>query len=176
MMILNILNNKSVWRLLALVSYSPGASYTRTELMRLLDWNNISLDRALRKLEANKVLIREKRLIRLDFSQKITGQLLDIVEQDKKMLNYPVFNLFLVLIELAGRLESYDIEACLFGSHAKKTARVDSDIDIAIISDKPPDLTHLKESVSSKLQFHYFKPKDRARLMQEVRKHGVRII
>src|SRR3989344_4716050 len=104
-MMVNMLNNKSIWRLLALVSYSPGAGYTRKEIMELLKWNNLSLDRSLKKLEFYKIIKRERRVIKLNFGNKETGRLLEMIEEDKRKLNHPSFELFLVLTEFLRLIE-----------------------------------------------------------------------
>ena len=179
-MILNILNNKSVWKFLALVSYSPGAGYSRKEIMHLLSWNNLSLDRTLTKLLFYKIIRKERRQIKLDFSIAETKQLLDIIELEKKRLEYPTFELFLILHEFVRNIEDHKIEALyLFGSHAKKTATVSSDIDIAVFSDKV-NLVIAKDKIlqeyGKEIQLHYFKVGEKGKLVDEVLKHGVRLV
>jgi len=180
-MILNILNNKSVWKLLALVSYSPGAGYIRKEIKKLLDWNNLSLDRALKKLEFYKILQKSGRIIKLNYDNPKTEELLEIVKEDKKRLNYPNFELFVILHEFVWLSESPKIDKIyLFGSHAKKTASLNSDIDIAVFSYSKISLVkakeHIKEKYRKEVQVHYFRPKEKSKLVNEVFKHGVRIV
>ena len=177
----NVLNNKSIWRLLALVSYSPGAGYTRKEIMELLKWNNLSLDRSLKKLEFYKIIKRERRVIKLNFGNKETGRLLEMIEEDKRKLNHPSFELFLVLTEFLRLIEEDNIDSVyLFGSHAKKTASISSDIDIAVFSDKKLNLIEAKErilqSLEKKIQVHYFKTGEKGKLVNEIIKHGVKIL
>ncbi|MBW2989450.1 nucleotidyltransferase domain-containing protein [Candidatus Woesearchaeota archaeon] len=179
-MILNILNNKSIWRFLALASYSPGSGYTRKEIKELLRWNNLSLDRTLDKLIFYKIIIKDGRKIKLDFSNEETSLLLDIVEKDKKRLNYPSFNLFMVLVDFLRIIESFDIsQVYLFGSHAKKTASVSSDIDIAVFSEGKVNLIKAKDQIlqdyGRNIQLHYFDVDEKGKLVSEVMKHGVRL-
>jgi len=180
-MIVNILNNKSTWKFLALASYSPGAGYTRKEIIKLLDWNNLSLDRTLKKLEFYKVIKKQGRIIKLDFEQPITQQQLNILEQEKSRLNQPTFELFLVLAEFLRLIQELSIQSVyLFGSHAKKTASVNSDIDIAIFSEKKVNLIDAKDKIQQtfqkNIQLHYFNSGDKGKLVDEVFKHGVKLI
>jgi predicted nucleotidyltransferase len=179
-MIINILNNKSVWKLLALISYSPGSGYTRQEILRLLKWNNLSLDRTLKKLEFYKIIEKEKRIIKINFSNEESNSLLDIIEKDKKKLNYPSFELFLILNEFLRLIENKNIDFIyLFGSHAKKIASVKSDIDIAIFSDKKINLIEAKDKIlqefNKEIQLHLFKINEKGKLIDDILKNGVKI-
>jgi len=180
-MIVNILNNKSVWKFLALASYSPGAGYTRKEIIKLLNWNNLSLDRTLRKLLFYKIIKKQGRIIKLNFEKHKTEVLLNIIEEEKKKLNYPCFEIFLVLVEFLRLIERNDIDSVyLFGSHAKKTASVDSDIDIAVFSGKKVNLIKAKDKILQEfdkgIQLHYFKHGEKNKLVDEILKHGIRIL
>lgn len=180
-MIVNILNNKSAWRFLALASYSPGAGYTRQEILKLLKWNNLSLDRALKKLGFYKIIKKEGRIIKLDFSSNETKVLLDVIEEDKKKFNYPSFELFLILSEFLKFIEGKSIGSIyLFGSHAKKTASASSDIDIAVFSDEKINLVEAKDTVmqefGKEIQLHYFKTNEKGKFVEDILKEGVRIL
>jgi predicted nucleotidyltransferase len=180
-MILNILNNKSSWKLLALISYGSGAGYTRKEIKKLLRWNNLSLDRAIKKLQFYKIIRKEGRIIKLDFSNERTGQIMELLESEKKRLNYPNLELFLILHEFIRLSESKRIsEVYLFGSHAKKTAKENSDIDLAIFSKEKVNAIEAKDSIlqeyGKEIQPHYFRLEEKSRLIEEVKKHGIRII
>jgi len=180
-MIANILNNKSVWKLLALVSYSPGSGYTRQEILRLLRWNNLSLDRTIKKLEFYKIIKKEKRIIKLDFNNNETKILLNIIEEDKKKLNCPSFELLVILNEFLRLTEDKNIDSVyLFGSHAKKTASVSSDIDLAIFSDEKINLIESKEKIikefDKEIQLHYFKKGEKGKLINDIFKNGVKIL
>lgn len=180
-MIIDILNNKSVGKLLILLSYSPGAGYSRGEIMDLMKWNNLSLDRALKKLEFHKVIIREGRTIKLNFASEETKKLMEVVEYDKKKLNFPSFEIFTVLVEFVRLAEAHKIDGIyLFGSHAKKTASVNSDIDVAVFSKEKVNLIEAKAAISEEfgkeIQLHYFKTGEKSKLVNEVKKHGVRLV
>src|SRR4030043_1059972 len=98
-MIANILNNKSVWKFLFLTSYSPGSGYTRGELLKLMNWNNLSLDRVLKRLLFYNIIKKEGRIIKLNFEESRTKDVMNLIEQEKKRLNYPAYELFLIIAE-----------------------------------------------------------------------------
>lgn len=173
-MLFNILNNKSIWKLLVLFSYSPGAGFTRKEFQNILKWNNLTLDRTLNKLIFYKILIKQKRVFKFNFENN--SHILQIIDYEKKKLNYPSFELFLILHDFIRYCENNIGEMYLFGSYAKKTASVNSDIDIAIYSSA--DLTYAIEKISDKyskkIQIHNIIPK--SELDKEVKKHGIKLI
>jgi predicted nucleotidyltransferase len=180
-MITNIINNKSVWKLLALISYSPGAGYTRKEIIKLLNWNNLTLDRTLEKVNFYNIIIKNKRVIKLNFENPDTSKLLDIMEYEKKKMNFPSFELFILLKDFLRLIESKNIKNIyLFGSHAKKIASVNSDIDIAIFSNEKINLIEAKQTISDhyekEIQLHYFKSNEKNIIIEEVIKHGVKLI
>lgn len=180
-MILNILNNKSNWKLLALMSYAPGAGYTRNEMQKIIKWTNLSLDRTIRKLEFYKIILKDKRIIKLNFSNERTKQILEIIEFEKKKLNYPQLPLFLIIHEFIRLVDDKKIDTMyLFGSYAKKTAKESSDIDIAIFSKEKINLIQAKDRIlqeyDKEIQLHYFNLDEKSKLVEEVKKHGILIL
>lgn len=180
-MIINILNNKSTWRLLALMSYSPGSGYYRHELKKLLVWNNVSLDRTIDKLLFYSILIKERRVIKLNFENPETELLLEIIKQDKKKMNFPTFELLIILTDFLSLIENKrEIEGVyLFGSQAKKTAHLKSDIDIAVFSNTTVNLIEAKDKIlqdyDKNIELHYFKKTEKGPLVTEILKTGIKI-
>ena len=183
-MIPSLLNNKTVWYFLILASYSPGSGYTRKEIQDLTHLDNLSIDRTIQKLLFHKVVRKEKRIIKLNFDNPETMHLLDFIHQEKKKLNYPSYELFMLLIDFFQSIEIYSIDSIyLFGSHAKKTASTNSDIDIAIFSLEEVNVLREEEKIESKfgkeLQIHYFKIGDikkKNKLVEQILKDGVKIL
>jgi predicted nucleotidyltransferase len=171
-MIFNILNNKSTWKLLALYSYSPGSGFTREDIKKILKWNNTTLDKALEKLFFYDILKKEKRIIKYNFESGI----LDLFEKEKKRLNYPSFELFLILNDFIKFCESHKADMFLFGSHAKKTASINSDIDIAVYSnfDYLEAVEKILDDYNKKIQVHNII--NGSKLDKEVKKHGVKLV
>lgn len=183
-MIPALLTNTTMWRALLLISYESGAGYTRKDLQSLTHLDNLSLDLTIKKLLFHKILHKEKRVYYLTFENQETNTLLKIMEDQKKELRYPSYELFLILVELVHALEKKNIEAIyLFGSHAKKTASLHSDIDIAVFSDAHLDLSAEEEKIEEKfgkeLQVHSFLTKElegKSSLIKNILKDGVRLI
>lgn len=177
-MILNILNNKSTWKLIALMSYSPGSGYSRQEIKELLEWNNLTLDRALKKLKFYKIIKQKNRILKLNYSNEETQQLLYLINKEKEKLNYPELNLFIILSDFLNEIEYLTINsAYLFGSYAKKTASIHSDIDFAIFSDEKINTIKIKDKLeqkyNKKIQIHNITKKDK--LTKEILKHGIKL-
>ena len=183
-MIPSILNNKTVWYFLILASYSPGSGYSRKEIKDITKLDNASLDKVLRKLIFHKIIKKEKRIIKMNFDNPETGMILDLLEQIKKKLNHPTYDLLLIITEFLHFIEFAEIDSIyLFGSHAKKTTSPNSDIDIAIFSDEKLNLIKEEEKIEEKfgkeLQLHYFKTeelKHRNKLIENILKDGVKIL
>lgn len=171
-MIFNILNNKSTWKLLALFSYSPGAGFTREEIKKILNWNNLTLDRALEKLFFYKILKKENRFIKFNLEKNI----LNIFEEEKERLNYPKLELFLILNDFVRYCENKNCDVYLFGSHAKKTASINSDIDIGVYCDEDyiEVMEKIKDEYNKKIQIHNISKG--SKLDKEVKKHGVKLV
>lgn len=171
-MIFNILNNKTNWKLLALYSYSPGAGFTREEIKKILKWNNLTLDRALDKLLYYDILRKEKRVIKLNLEKNI----LNIFEEEKKRLNYPTLELFLILNDFIRYSETKKSDMYLFGSHAKKTASIHSDIDIAVYCEEDfiEAIERIEDEYGRKVQIHNIIKG--SKLDKEVKKHGVKLV
>ncbi len=183
-MIANVLNNKSVWKLLFLISYSPGSGYTRGELLKLTKWNNLSLDRVLKKLLFYNIIQKEGRIIKLNFEDIKTKVIVNLIEQEKKRLNYPSYELYLIITEFLRLVENKPIFAIyLFGSWAKKTASKSSDIDLAIFSKDELNLIKVQDKIEQrfevKLQLHYFEEdtlkNKRDPLIKNILKDGIKI-
>jgi predicted nucleotidyltransferase len=181
-MISNILNNKSVWKVLLLFSYGRGVGYTRGKFKELTKLQNKSLDKVIRILDFYDLIIKKKRIIKLNLRNKFTDEIMNLIEKEKEKLNYPNYNLYLILNEIIRVLETKKKinEIYLFGSHAKKIASKNSDIDIAVITENLNlDLTteqeKLEEKLNFKIQFHIHKFSNNL-LSEEIKLSGIKLI
>jgi len=181
-MISTILTNKSIWKVLILFSYAPGAGYRWSDLKQHTALQIKSLKLALEILEFHKILKKEKMIYQIDFSTKLSNSILNIIEDEKKRLNYPNYNLFIALntmMELLQKRKEIN-KIYLFGSHAKKKASINSDIDIAIITDNinldfTKELIELEEKHGYKFEFHTHQFGNDL-LSKEIKTHGVKIV
>jgi len=162
-MISNFLNNKSVWKIIYLYSYSPGAGFLRKDILNLTKLNNLSLDLALGRLFFENILIKKGRIIKLNFDNEKTEKLLELINIEKKNLNFINYDLLITLNEFLDNCSLLKIDKIiLFGSHAKKTASIGSDIDLAVVCDKKirKELMEIQDKVerkfNAKFQLHFF--------------------
>lgn len=181
-MLANLLVNKSVWRVLILYSYGQGIGYNWSELKEYTLLQIKSLQIALEELYFHKILLKEKRIIKLNLANPMTSDLMNIIEFEKKRLNFPNFKLYLALIIMVDKIKKKEIkELYLFGSHAKKTASINSDIDIAVISENlnlnlTKEQIELEEKYGLKFEFHIFKELGKDMLSKEIIEQGVRLV
>lgn len=183
-MIPSLLNNKTIWYILILISYSPGSGYTRKEIKELTKLDNISLDNALKKLISHKIIRKNGRIMKVDFNNIETKFIFDIIDHEKSKLNYPSYDLFIVLFEFVNLIYLKKIDKIfLFGSYAKKIASENSDIDLAIFSEDKVNLITEEEKIeikfNKKLQLHYFKTNElngTNKLVKEILKDGVPVL
>lgn len=177
-----ILTNKSVWKILILYSYGEGAGYTWSDLKKHSNLQNKSLKIATEILLFNKILKKEKKIFKMNFGNENTSFILEIIKKEKEKLNFPSFELYLALIVMVEKIQKREEidEIYLFGSHAKKKASKNSDIDIAIITkdinlDFTKEKIELEENFGYKFEFHTHNfGKDF--LSTEIKTHGVKII
>jgi predicted nucleotidyltransferase len=185
-MISNILTNKSVLKVLILYSYAMGAGYNWSDLKQYTKLHIASLKNALELLEFHKIIVKRNRIYKLNLENEKTQDLMKLINNDKLRLNLPSFELYL---RLNSFIEEIQInknrgkvkEIYLFGSHAKKKAGINSDIDIAIISDDlnlnfTKETIKLEESLGVEFQVIVLQKLSNDNLSDEIKKHGVKLI
>lgn len=159
-----ILTNKSVWKILILYSYGQGEGYNWSNLKEYTKLQIKSLIIAKEILLFHNILKKEKNIYKLNLGNELTIDLMEIIKKEKQRLNYPDLNLYyslILMIEKIQKREDID-EIYLFGSHAKKRASRNSDIDIAIISsninlDFTKEQVELEEKSGIVFEFHTHK-------------------
>lgn len=142
-----------------------------------------SISNAIENLLFYKIIKKENKVIKLNLENEETQDLMKLVDNERKRLNFLSYEIHIALIVFLSKLEEYnDInEVYLFGSHAKKTASKNSDIDIAIITDNVNmNLTkvqiELEDKYGYKFQFVTLKKLGNDALSLEIKKHGVRLV
>lgn len=185
-MINNILSNKSVWKILILYSYGEGAGFNWTDLKTQTKLHIASLKNALELLVLYKVLKKNKRIYKLNFENIQTQELMNLINSEKKRLNFPNFDLYLNLISLLEEIQMNKNrdkikEIYLFGSHAKKKASINSDIDIVILSENinlnfTKEMIKLEENLGVEFQIIVLEKLGTDKLSEEIKKNGVKLI
>jgi len=157
--------DKNVMKILTIFSISPGSKFQRKELKEKTSLNNITLDNSLKLLFNSNILKKEKRALYLNLESKNTKSILELVSNQYKELKEIPLKAYFSVIELVYLLSKFELNVYVFGSYAKLVFKEDSDIDIAIISDKisseeKREISKLIKKIESKykrkIEIHYF--------------------
>lgn len=191
MLIEPILGYKSTWRILSLLFETPRKPVSRSELFKFTKLGNAPLSRGLERLLRAELLVWEKRgnkdFYYINESNKYVQNLKQLWEMERKSLRNLPFSITIVLNEFLRSLNDSvtGIEkVILFGSQAKGTASIHSDIDLAVIFEA--NLTQeifitkiikkLEKQFKVKIQVHYFTSssfKAKNKLTEEIGLDGI---
>jgi len=191
-----LLGSKATWRILVLMSESPGMRLGRPEIKRLTHLGNNAVTESLKDLIVHGILTgkkdRKKTTYGLDLTNETAKLILDLCVAERRRLNNLPYQYSLVLREYVRMVLSLCLpkRIILFGSVAKRVYRDDSDIDVAVILEKElPAQTRLDmEDIAAKLnkrfsreiQQHFFTTdefeKSEDRLVAEIRKDGIELL
>jgi len=189
------LGTRSAWKILLFMSETPGKVLTRKQISEHTKMGNKALVKFLLLLEKFDVIqeVRQGRqfLYKMNVASPFTGNILELIQLERRQLNAPYFGHAIVLREFVYELTNLGLEntrkVVLFGSVAKHTAAVDSDIDIAIVQDKRDPKTELdvgaacsriEKRFKCRMQVHYFTAKEfeskpRSKLVDEILRDGI---
>lgn len=196
MMIETALGYKSSWRILELLSETPTKPVSRTDIKHYTQLGNEAVNSALRRLTLMNLLVKEKRgkkeTYYLDLSNGFSRHILEILRAERAQLKNIPFDTLLILNEFTRKLiekTNFASRLFLFGSVAKGTARVNSDIDIALIVSKKDTgqelaVTQIFDSLSMqfkrKIQAHYFTEEEfassKSALLEDIRSEGIELL
>jgi len=194
-MILDIsLGSKAVWRILLLMSESPGGGLTREEIRKYTMLGNRAVTLSLDSMLRSKLVSKERRLYRMNLSNPLTEDILNLCRKERESLNNIPFKISLPLREFSRQVSEVisPERIFLFGSIAKRTYREDSDMDLAIItkerlsSGQELSVAEMGEKIRKrflrKIQVHFFtseeyeKGKKESRLIMEISRDGISLL
>ncbi len=190
MLIEPILGYKSTWRILSLLLETPRKLVSRKELFEFTHLGNEPLSRGLSRLVKAGFLIREKNGRKEFYYVNIANDYMvlakELWEKERRRTRNLDYEIKLIVSEFVRIvLEFPDIrKVILFGSHAKGTASVRSDIDLAVIfADEKREETEitrivkiLEEKFNKEIQVHSLTEKSfvgKSKLVAEIRKEGI---
>lgn len=190
------MGTRTSWKIMLVLSESPGKAVSKKEIKELTRLGNKTIDKFLLLLEKFN-FIRTKKIGRtkyynLDMNCQYTKNILEIVKLEKKESNNLDFYVQNVLRDFIYELINLEIEKIskiiLFGSYAKKTFTENSDIDLAIIiKEKNPDfelavtdiIDKIKKRYKRDIQPHYFTIEEfdkKDKLALDIMKDGVELL
>lgn len=156
---------RNVLRILSVFSLSPGARFLRKEIKEKTKLNNLPLESGITILLNQKILKKYGRFYELNFENKKSQELLEIISSDINKFKKIPLEIFFLLYDLENTLNESknEKEILLFGSFAKLIYTKDSDIDIAIIyinkinkNNIIKKVNKIEKKFSRDIQIHFF--------------------
>ena len=192
MLIEPILGYKSTWRILELLFETPRKAVSRMELFKHTLLGNAPLSEGLQRLTASSILIKEKKGKKESYYLNMGNEnvllLRELWEKERKVLHYLDYDTKIIISEFLRQIDFVGIENIwLFGSHAKGTASVRSDIDIAVIFKERVAneieimkiVKLMQEKFEKEIQVHYFTLKnftDKDNVAKEIKREGISLL
>ena len=191
------LGTRSAWKILLLTAETPGKALSRKQIQEYTKIGNKVLVKFLKVLKKFDLLqenkIGRQFFYKMNMASPYAAALIELVKIEKKQLNNPYFATVVILREFVYELTNFDFEqvkkVILFGSVAKHTATIESDVDVAVVlKERNPKMEleisalcgKLEERFKRKLQVHYFAEKEFAnrknKLDEEIVKDGVELL
>ena len=157
---MGLIFDKEVFKILVVFSLEPGRKFTRKELKLNTSANNVPLDVALAKLTASQILIKEYRKYRLNTEMNIM-KLVEVVKKEHEKLKLIPLNVYFSVMEVTSKLARQNCNIHLFGSYSKLNFNVDSDVDLAVVSDQKLDFSFvnaIEKKYGKQIQIHELGP------------------
>ena len=180
---INLIFDKEIYKILTIISISPGSRFNRNEIKEKTKLNNVPLDNALSKLINTGLLKKEKRMYSINYNNSLIKLIIGIVSQQYKELKEIPLNVYFLIIDLVSDVKLIKSEVYLFGSYSKLIYNENSDIDIAIL-DKFADkllIKKLEEKYAKKIEVHTFDKSEfyknkKDPLIKEILKNGIKLL
>lgn len=176
-------------KILTLFSLAPGSRFNRTEIKDKVCLNNVPLDSSLQKLINSDIIKLEKPYYSINFENEYSNKIIEIVSKQFKQLKELPLNVYYSLMDLVNFLSTQKTnELILFGSYAKITYSLKSDIDIALLYSLKPNqkrisriVLNIEKTYKTIIQIHYFEKKSfyknkKDPLIKSILKDGVWLI
>jgi len=182
------LYDRDLFEVLSIFSISSGSRFNRQFLKEKTKMPNTILDNTLNHLVNLKLLKKNKNLYEINFENEDVNEIIkELAKNYVKFKRLPLREYFLIiyLSEELANVKNIG-EVYLFGSYAKLIFTDNSDIDIAIISNKVDKkkiagiVRKIEKKVGRRIEIHYFTndfyKNKRDALVKEILNHGVRMI
>ena len=179
--------DKNASKVLMLFSISPGSKFTRNEIKEKTLLYNMPLDRAIISLLKNKILIKEKRFLSLNFENRYAKNIIDIMQKEYLRFKEIPLRVYYLLVDISSSLsKEVDIKTIyLFGSYTKLIYTEKSDVDLAIILRKENKnivkeikkiITKIEKKYNKIIEIHFFKEKDmkqKDKIIKDILKNNI---
>ncbi len=193
MMLEYVFGFKSSWRIFELFSEAPLKSLSKKEIRHHTKLGNQAINECLKRFEQTEICIKhksgKKESYYLNLQNEFTKSILKIITNERTSLKGIPFEEVAVLAEFLRKTTektNFIHSIFLFGSVAKGTAKINSDIDLAIITNKHNTKQELSLNLVSdaitkqygrKIQTHQFTisefEKNNSSLLKEIKTDGI---
>ncbi|MBT5272457.1 nucleotidyltransferase domain-containing protein [Candidatus Woesearchaeota archaeon] len=177
----------NVVKVLTLFSISPGSGFTRNEIKDKTMLNNVPLDSTITILLNNSIMLRDKRLFKLNFENKKMKVFLEFINKEYLRFKELPLKIYFLLLDLSFVFSNFNNleNIWLFGSYSKLIYTDNSDVDIAFVFNSKVNKKEVKLKVKKLekkynkiIEEHFFDKKDMKindPLIKEIKKNGVKI-
>ncbi len=193
MLIEPILGYKSSLRILSLLFETPRKLVSRKELFEFTKLGNAPLSKGLSRLVKAGIIFLEKKgkkeFYYINMDNNYTKLIRELWESEKKNTRFLDYDVKIIVSEFIRQLlYTTDVrKVILFGSWAKGTASIRSDIDLAVIFEKEIrseiEITRfvkkLEQKFRKEIQVHYFTEKsfnNKNKLTTEIKRDGISML
>jgi len=189
MMYENFLGNKTAWKILRILSESPGRGTSRAEIRELARAGNFALSKALKELIRYGILLKKKigkkEIYWLNSANTVVQEILKLFEIERTRLKNLQPSKVIFLAKILDKINSIlsPESIILFGSHAKGTATEESDFDLCVIVKKKKGQRLALASLPENVQIHLFEEKEfeelkqrKDTLVEEILRDGIKLV
>lgn len=192
------LGTRTTWKIILLMSEASGKVLTRRQIREHTKIGNKVLIKFLMILEKFDIVQATKRgrlhQYKLNIANPFTKSIIELIQHERRQLNAVYFGDLILIREFVYELTNFDFvnieKIILFGSVAKHTATIHSDIDIALITKQEvtprEQLLHthvsgqLEKRFGKVIQVHYFTrdefEKSSSKLVEEIKTDGLLLV
>lgn len=191
-----VLGSKAVWRVLSVLAEAPGQGITKEEIKKITKLGGNSIFDSVAVLLKSDMIAFEKAgkktFYRMNMSNKYSRLAAEIIQNERKDLNNMSLKIVTILREYVRQIyDSIDVVAVyVFGSMVKNSYREDSDIDIAIITEKDISAKdrimlektgeRVEKRFGREMQPHFFTNKEfrksESGVAEQIKRDGIRLI
>ncbi|MFH1440268.1 MAG: nucleotidyltransferase domain-containing protein [Candidatus Woesearchaeota archaeon] len=179
--------NTNIAKILTLISVSPGSRFNRDDIKVKTMLNNVPLDYSLNILVNNNILIKEKRLYILNFSNEFAKDMIQTFNKEYMRFKEIPLNIYYLLLDVSFALSTTKkVENIyLFGSFSKLIHTDKSDVDLAIIlneldkdiiKEMKKSILKIEKKYNKLIETHFFEKKDMKvndPIIKEIKKNGI---
>jgi len=191
-----VLGSKSVWRVLSVLTESPGQGITKEEIKKITKLGGNSIFNSINILLKNDLIISNKVGKRTYYKINLTNNysilIKDILDLEKKDLNGLDPKVVILLREFSRVVNDIvDVKSVyVFGSIVKNSYTEKSDVDIAVVLNKEMQTKErieiekidekLEKRFGREIQVHFFMEKEfkqlKNTLVEQVHRDGIKLL